>query len=451
MATSSPSLADASRAVPTFWVPEGVTEFLRAQPEAAAWTKNPKHLEKLLFVLSWVADGQNGRIYPAAEKCCGWTPYNVNTVGDVIGGTKKATGARNLLDALEILEVRKTLFGNGRSYQPGKFSGQARLAAEWSAAKPIPFTPTDKVLCRNIERIAEARNMEALDFSGEDRSGAYREAVGFLFSSLGELSFDPGVPDRPPERSTPSVGRARSWAAALADVRNRRTWIRRDKKTGRAFHVATQMPRELRSFLRLNGETVAEVDIANAQPAFLLGEFSEFSGTDEFHRFRSVVASGKFYERLLEGVARACPDEHPELAALFRADRGAFKKAVFAELLFSAAKRTPTTLERAMAFHWPKLAEALRNARNGEGGASKLAIRLQSTEAELIFGRVIPALRGIDRDGRPTGRDLLGKHGKLVTVHDSIVCPKSQADIVTKVLRQEAKKLLGVALTVKTH
>lgn len=440
---------------PTLWIPEGAIGDITARAPAR-WTEKRKHLEKLLFILSIVADKQTGRTHSEAGRIGGWGSYNVTKLGMLIGGPKKATEARNLLEELDLLEVRKNAFG-GLSYCASRNAAQVRIPDRLMGGEWVTVPVTDKILLRNLVADEQAKREAVFEAAGRE-GDRYWTSVRWVDWSLRGLSFAPGVPAEPspvdsgnPDEDAPSAGRRRAWMGAIADVRDKAFWIRRDTKTGRVFHTASQMPRELRQFLLIDGEETVELDIANAQPAFLLGEFGAEQCTRERDTFASVVSDGRFYEALLAGIGRATPHLHRRYHELFERDRGAFKESVFRQLLFSESKPVPNKMEKAAAHLWPDLTRRLRTVRAEHAGASQLARRLQRAEANLILGNVLPMLQGMPPGTtlKNAGTPLLGSSAKVVTVHDSIICQRRHASIVKRVLEEQTQTILGTALTIR--
>lgn len=342
--TTPPQLPKATeQSGPTLLVPAGATEHLLAHAPTC-WKDKRKHLEKLLFILSRTADGQSGRTHSESGRHGGWVSYNVTKIGELIGGPKKATEARNLLKTLGLLEVREAAFG-GVSYCAGRNAAQVRIPEKWTSGDWVPEPLTYKILLRNL--LSDEQTKLATVFRSADEDGdAHGDSVRWVSWSLRGLSFVSCVPLEPPaadagnpEEDPPSIGRRRAWVGAVADMNAGKFWLRRDEKTGRVFHTASQMPRQLRPFLLLDGEETVELDIANAQPALLLSEFGADQCTRERKTFAEVVSAGRFYEVLLADIGQAAPHLSRRYHELFERDRGAFKESVFRQLLFSESKQ----------------------------------------------------------------------------------------------------------------
>jgi hypothetical protein len=88
---------------------------------------------------------------------------------------------------------------------------------------------------------------------------------------------------------------------------------------------------------------------------------------------------------------------------------------------------------RAFKALFPELLAIIDNMK--EHQKNKLALELQSIEADLVIGKVVDRLR------------LLGI--PCLTVHDSIVCKVADVEIAHEVLDDELEKLIGHKCAIK--
>ena len=211
-----------------------------------------------------------------------------------------------------------------------------------------------------------------------------------------------------------------SYRRSVEAIQNGDHYMITDYKTGRFFNNFTNLWSNLRKFLRIEGERVDELDIANSQPLLAAVLYPE--GSEEKQKYLEVVLAGNFY-RVLEAASER---KYPNYKKL--------KQLVFAHVFFgkvSDGKRRP--LLRAFKALFPELLAIIDNMK--EHQKNKLALELQSIEADLVIGKVVNRLR------------LLGI--PCLTVHDSIVCKVSDADRGYGVLDEELEKLIGHKCKIK--
>jgi hypothetical protein len=213
---------------------------------------------------------------------------------------------------------------------------------------------------------------------------------------LGEPSFSDGPEATAFAQSFPfeSAAQQSAWWLTIRDLSQGRHWLRADNATGRVFHNVTQCPRELRRFLRIAGESVAEVDIACAQPFFALSLFPQ--GHPERDSYVAAVTSPDFYGVLFDRM----PREKRRVWGTCRAawetptstHRDRFKRHVLRHVFYDVCSK-PTPVFDALASVSPWLAGELALRRASKAGASDLARQLQRLESELMLGRVVPRIQ----------------------------------------------------------
>ena len=197
-----------------------------------------------------------------------------------------------------------------------------------------------------------------------------------------------------------------------------------DPKTGRLFNNFTNLWSDLRPYLRIGGEEVCEIDIANSQPLLAASLYPE--GSEERPRYLEVVLEGSFYRELEAASGLKCPDYKK------------LKKLVFKQVFFGRnGKGANRPLLRAFMNLFPELYLIIQNMKKVH--KNRLALKLQSIEAYLVIGKVVDRLR------------LLGV--PCLTVHDSIVCKVSDEEVAYEALDAELEKLIGhrCHIKIKSH
>lgn len=169
----------------------------------------------------------------------------------------------------------------------------------------------------------------------------------------------------------------------------------------------------LKSFIRKNcllieGEETFEIDIKNSQP-FFLNKIIEVWGKDkvdenEFSLFRDLTRYGTFYQYIMDVGCIKTKQEAKDL--VYNVFFGKNYKTKF-DISFS--KIFPTI------YNFIKFYKKMR------GDYKSLAYDLQNLESDLIFNKIIKELNDINPNIR------------LITVHDSIICKKSDRQMLESV------------------
>ena len=203
-------------------------------------------------------------------------------------------------------------------------------------------------------------------------------------------------------------------------IQNSEYYLITDHKTGRLFNNFTNLWSNLRKFIKIAGECVGEIDIANSQPLLAANLYPDDS--EEKQKYLEIVLEGDFYRTLEAASGKKYPDYKK------------LKELVFQQVFFgsiSDGNRRP--LLRAFKALFPELLEIINNMK--EGQKNKLALELQSIEANLVIGKVVNRLR------------LLGI--PCLTVHDSVICKVSDVEAAYGILVEELEKLIGHKCKIK--
>ncbi len=165
-----------------------------------------------------------------------------------------------------------------------------------------------------------------------------------------------------------------------------------DGKAGRAHHNLSNLAADLRPFVTVNGHPLVQVDISNSQPLFLHLTISTDKAIDqkEVEQMRELVSAGQFYDAL-----------KPE-----GKEREQFKKEIFRDVLYGAGTYTNDNTDLFQS-RFPSYAEAI--ARLKVPDFTKVAVRMQATEAKVIFKAVEQFAARTDHNA------------PILTIHDSVV------------------------------
>jgi hypothetical protein len=193
---------------------------------------------------------------------------------------------------------------------------------------------------------------------------------------------------------------------AVLDAVKRREMSFTRCKAGRLHYPISNLKRELRSLLRLNGEEVCEIDATASQPTLHASMYG--SDCEERRNYFAFVTSKRFYETVAEWGG-------------FIGSRDECKDLVFNKLYFGSihAKPLPAMWLR-FCKDYPILASLMEMEKRKGNGA--LPYKMQKLESEIVIDTACQAL----------------KEAKIpvLTVHDSIIVPVSRKEEAKEIFRK---------------
>ncbi len=207
----------------------------------------------------------------------------------------------------------------------------------------------------------------------------------------------------------------------------------RTVKGSRVYNAVTNLKRELRTELRLDGKKIVELDIANSQPllaTILIKEYwmNKKGGLpSDVKQYQTDCESGQFYNNFMNVIG--VPDDL----------RSYFKANFFALVFFGEVTTWENILKDMFIEKYPNCWEAICTLK-GEPGTDeykKFAKMLQKKEAEIIFDQV---------------NMVLIKQGILAfNIFDSVYVNNRKDFEIAKQLTMEAFKYYGLTptLTIK--
>jgi hypothetical protein len=180
------------------------------------------------------------------------------------------------------------------------------------------------------------------------------------------------------------------------------------KSTMRVFHTITNLKKELRKFILINGKPLKEIDVSNAQPLLFCKMIRDYknvyipNSTSDIEKYIELCESGKLYKYLSEEFGVENTTE--------------FKKYFFAKVFFSTEKRNYDVRKKFDKL-FPTVSEIISFYK--KENYKNLAIELQRLESEVMITNV--------------ARNLieLGVN-EFMTIHDAIFCTTQYYDIVKK-------------------
>jgi hypothetical protein len=157
--------------------------------------------------------------------------------------------------------------------------------------------------------------------------------------------------------------------------------------------------------LRIDDEETYEIDIKNSQPLFLT-KIIEIWGKEkvdehEFNLFKTLTKNGNLYQFFIDKTHLISKEQAKDLVynVFFGRNYKTKHDVLFAEL-------------------FPSIYSFIKSYKKMRGDYKSLAYDLQNLESELIFNKIIKYLVDIY------------PNIKLITIHDSIICKKSDKDIL---------------------
>jgi len=177
----------------------------------------------------------------------------------------------------------------------------------------------------------------------------------------------------------------------------------------------------LKSFIRkncllINNEETCELDIKNSQPLFLTKLIQSIGlekiDADEFELFKYLTINGKFYDYFISNTTIK--------------EKKKVKEAIYKVFFGKNYNNKNDTLFKEL---FPTIHNFIKWYKKNNGGYKVLAYELQNLESEFIFNTVV--------------NEIMEVHPEInvITVHDSIICAKSQQDKVSKIFYEHLSKL----------
>lgn len=200
-----------------------------------------------------------------------------------------------------------------------------------------------------------------------------------------------------------------------------------DSGTGRISHTICLAPREIRPYLRLDGETTALVDYSSLHPYQLLTLRDPLAPPDrwlaEQEKISKAVNDGRFYETISEEIGTG------HMSAM---KRGKFKKSFFSCCLFDYIPQSDVwkAFERLFPLHAACVARIHRTP-EGAPDYNPLWRRFQSTEARIVLGE-----RGVVCE-------LAANGIPCISIHDAVMVPTSKTQAAMAAMKRAATEVVG--------
>jgi len=293
----------------------------------------------------------------------------------------------------------------------GKSRGY-RIAEPYNSAK---FRHVKEVDCSKIsKRLIRAQNKHLAVLTPQEQ---------YLMGWLKKLTLSDKVKDSPEMSNLLMTDREMDYYERSVEWIEAKDWrFSVGQITGRVFTNITGLPRELRPFLRLDGEPLVEIDVSACQPLLLYQLYQK--GEPEVTKYLDVVLSGQFYETLDKLLEKPYGKER----------RDELKRAIFTQVFFDEIWPVKSPLCQAFYDQFPVLYSEIVKFKTPNYKA--LSHRLQRDEAEIVINTVV-------------GRLMENPIIPVVTVHDCILTTPAHAKEVESLLKEAFAEKVGVMPNVK--
>lgn len=196
------------------------------------------------------------------------------------------------------------------------------------------------------------------------------------------------------------------------------SFFKRNTTNNRLDTNLTSLPSYLRKHI-IAHEPLVNIDIKNSQPLFLYAILKDDTMIEEAEllHFGELVTSGRLYEYLIE--------KYDALYGKVKA-RDQMKRLVFRVLFSKVDKRQPEKVFFRSVF--PSIMDFIDRTNHEQNNV--LAILLQKREAYCVLDVIMPRLKA---------------SGIIpLTIHDSYVCCKREAEYVISTINEVMTELLGI-------
>lgn len=361
-------------------------------------------------------------------------------------GSRHYAAILRLAEQLQIIERE-------HSYEVGKRSKGCRLTDKYRHQPHKRYHITDTNLLSRLEHLKD-----------DMHAGAILPVHKHLTRFLEQVDFD-----------CPNLSLLGQYDSQALAIQDGNWWVNACDSFGWRFHSnLTNLKRELRPYLRYQGESLCNIDIANSQPLFLAALLLNYYGNDnntcltsaydtpsaqldmidKLYTIFSVNKEQQQEKKPEEGTSKPlCSPVLPldlkhyitlcqsgtvyeYIAKIANTTRDESKTRFFQVLFASNQQEKHMPLGNKLEEHFPSLIAAIRTLKKKD---PKHAARLlQRTEASFIMNRVV--------------RRLMTDHPDtfIATIHDSLLTTPASTALVATIARQEFAEL-GIAATLRVE
>ena len=282
-------------------------------------------------------------------------------------------------------------------------SKKYRLTPTYRTHQTLDYKMTDKKLIKKI-----LRKQETLINSHPVYANMYRWLGELEISDVAKDHIQPYQYDK--EMYSHLVD-------SIDRIKRKRIYLVQGDKSNRIYTPISNLKSELRQFLSINGQPLAQVDIRNSQPLFfcLTLKDNDYINQEELSKITQLALNGDFYSFF--SPSSQSYDEQ--------------KVGVFTNILFGTVEALKRSEQgRILQTHFPSIYAHLLASKHKN--YKTLSIDMQNIEAKFIYS---------------VCSDLY-KHTQyqmpFLTIHDSIVCYESYVETLQDAIDYYFFQMFGV-------
>jgi hypothetical protein len=390
-----------------------------------------RHSDKYHYILSTIT---YRKVFDKSIKENDYVPISSKILHDVINSRYKER-VNELID-MEIIEA------NG-SWLKGKKSQGYRFLPEYRNTKLKAVQIMDN---RIVSKIEQFRKYKLAEITLPQHK--------YIFDCLQQIEILADDANKYVDETVFEDGKNSVHKMMIDFVKNiKEKWYWTPDKNGRIHNNITNLPRELRKFLRWQKNPLVEIDISNCQPflfnklirnyvnediegiSTMINYLSYVTTFSDILLFEYLTTKGIFYDYLMEKFTKGYEQYDYLLEDLQNIEpRERFKVRFFGRVFYCSESDKITTNEKeTFRKLFPNVFEVILHYKKEH--YQDLANLLQQIESEIIINRIVPK--------------LADKKIFALTIHDSILTTKENSVIVKSIIEQEIKNYIGLIPTIK--
>jgi len=247
--------------------------------------------------------------------------------------------------------------------------------------------------------------------------------VTFLNNSLKNNNLELSKNDKKQLKS--ALDRYNAGMISIDYINDRNFFLHRDKVGQRLHTNISNLPSDLRQFLSVKDYNLVNIDIANSQP-FILNTLLVENGITgpDVSLYRELTSSGELWYYLMQRSRVS--------------DKRKFKSQMFEQTFYGRPGRK-RYCKSAKIFRetFPTVWKFIKDFKKNDlkQNYSRLAIEMQRRESKIMIDQV--------------ARELTRKKIYWLSIHDSIVCDKTNAQQVQRIVKHAFKKEYELTPTLK--
>lgn len=363
---------------------------------------NNRHRDKYYFIITVIF---YGKIFNKKNHTNSFIQLYSPFLKKIINGRYK--------DYIQYL-IENEIVETDNNYIKKQKSKAYRLTEKYSKSKIKKVEIVDTMIISNY-----------LAYKKELKNKVTEDHYKFLFNCLEQIEIDYNAAME--VLNTPDINfeQYNSYYFSLEKIKNKDWFFILDKTAGRVHNNLTNLPKIFRPFLKYNNQKLIEIDISNCQPLLfniLISKyvFKDQSAFDVYTKppsipeysdlrlYKELTEKGTFYEFMMDKLS-------------IKEERDKFKVRMFRKIFYGQEIKSEERTQFESIF--PEVSKIISYYKRVD--YKKLAVALQSEEAELMLDKILPK--------------LAEKKIFVLTIHDSILTTQDNIELVKEVIMSEFK------------